>query len=500
MSSNYSIIDLSIEKREITVSYTDTLNPEDDPVIRTLNVPLLDSADWQDELKDLLRDNYPYKLFEDRSLADEEPDQIVLSDSDIASMVGFSENFDVSVIKANSQFGYPMEALHTMEALQTVWVDSSTNDAFILGPNPVTLAQMIDAKVGTRSDSEKIGIRKITSLDHVVDFGSRREAPFIARVTTNSEAIEMYDQLKWFSQKTAETAEEVWQLGYDKDPSVIDFLAQRGQAFSRTNEVVYKSARSGNYKDFVSAATEALAICHNRSERVNFNMTDSDLFDSASTLVINSLFPQFASVSSFSPYEHVGGVLSNASWDQANWRVTTSGSNSFIQTDEIDYVSFHGDSLPKNLSVSVWFNGTATGDHRTLVNEGTHPLVNIIDDKFYVGTWDGSTDSASVVTDALYNSGSLQNVVVTHDGDRLAVYVDGALKGERSGVTRSVGDTNYFTIGGATTNDSANFGWSSTDNDLAGHYHMVRIFDSAMDSDLVVANYAWEHTNLDGIV
>ena len=150
--------------------------------------------------------------------------------------------------------------------------------------------------------------------------------------------------------------------------------------------------------------------------------------------------------------------------------------------------------MDSDFTLMVEFKGNT--DHFTLLHVASdsgstptfsQPLVNIIDKRVFAGI-DGTT--ARIISDSdAVDSASYSVVGLIYDRyqTKLTLTLNNEVVGNYSGDSLGLSGNTHLMIGGASNNQTSNFGWSGHDGDLQGSITKVKTWDRALSpSDLKV--------------
>lgn len=514
--ADYTVLNLT--NNTVTVRYTDS--EQDIVVTQTLTLPVLDSETWESEVLDIVVNNYPRSAIVNE-LASRVSFQIPDSDKD--AFAGEHGEIPRSVSEGTYPSGITADEYGSANYLRktfgdvvnagVIWTDSETLESFSIEPRPGHYLEAVSALDGTRTSGDKILLSKINSIDEVTDYRNRQVGEFVNRSTTNKEVSDYTKEARQLNLYTAEMyltlaeglkdgpADGGLQTNFTNSRANTPALKRQAEIVKVSNKEIFESAKAGIYKKFGDVLAITRELTNIKTEIVNFNSYSTANSYTLGSTDITSLQPD---INLGDTATMIDGSLENgASYDSDAKAAILNGNQHFIQTD--DLIDYDSDG---RFSISIWFKGTSAGDHRTLLQErnGTtdsNPIINIIGNEYFVGLWSGAFPPFAriITTTSPYSAGVVQNVVVTYDTDRLALYIDGELAGEATGVSRTLigGDSHFFRIGGDDNNQVNNFGWSSVDNDLSGEYYLIKYWPEALDSDTVIANYAFENQLTDKI-
>lgn len=495
----YQIINLDIAASSVSVLYQNT----DFGLSKTLTLklPLLDSDTWQSEVTALVESNYPTQSIV--AAATEVP-QISVPDSDQNAYIGTIGQITSAPGETNEEQQQRFfNTLIDLENLGAVWVDSETFEAFFVGPNPVVYGDISRMYAGSREENAIIGLRKAKRIE---DLTSTRErlyySPTVARPTKNAELKEIDKTLAFITREMSKTYSKIYEYSDSDIDAVSGYTTKRQTNIINANQRVWQLAQQNIYSEYSTQHQLIDGFSYPVDEFLNLDMSNTTINDSDapnSLLPLLPLFkPPYNITRDYEDYGLAGATLEGGAVYSDNELSVVCGpstNSAFVLTDDVT-------DSETNFSVSVWFKSIhTTGDHRTLVHEigaggFTHPIINIVNDEYRVGFYNGDSDVYSVeTTGTAFTNSTLQNVTMTYDGDNLSLYVNGSLAGQATGVTRQLPTSDHkYQIMGSSTNLAANFFDADTsDNDIRGNLYSVKMWRAALDSDTAVANYNWEH-------
>lgn len=181
----------------------------------------------------------------------------------------------------------------------------------------------------------------------------------------------------------------------------------------------------------------------------------------------------------------VSGALANDSDTAASFGGTSTGtSGTTVKEDPL-----------QTLTEELWFKTTSSSGGKLLGfgNSSTggsstydRHLYLSNTGKLTFGLYPGSYQT--ITTPGTYRDGAWHHVVATLSGDGMKLYVDGALRASKAGVTSGRTTAGYWRVGG----DKLSTSWSNGGSSeyIKGSIDEVAIYDKALNSDQVAAHYA----------
>lgn len=498
---NYEVVAFDPNDFNVNVRYEDSYGTSK---IMQVDLPLLDS-NWETSVHELIVAQYPYLDLLRENIAET---QIAIPQSQIDSFVGstvadadYAYRDRDEYVGAEEEFAVSLRTvLDQTSDLGIVWCDSTDNSVYSIPFTNQIMVQNLKKTIGSRSDTDKVLVTDMNDAVVYADFLVHKPGPTLVPMT-NDQLGNITNRLinfQEFSDSASSAAARIHQNARQTfdDDAVLEALAEwqiTGNSVAAVAQAVYYKARNAdvfstveeNYahiEDYMRTTVhDAVGVWDWSKMRFNASARHSGFNEVVAPST--TAYPGAGVNSVFGIIE--GELVGGAAFDSANDCLSMSGDGQFMS-------AFANALNPSNgFSVGVWYDASSTTNasivHLSDAAESTHHgVLELNGSNFYAGVGSADITATGAATGKTH-------ALVTYNGDRVSLYVNGVKKGSATGVTNTIDDDDVvLKIGGLTDNSYTGL-TGNTVGEMDGKVYRVTAHVDALDSDQAVAFYTAEN-------